>query len=105
LLDRLNQLTRADVTTRNPERAKRFQALQDDLEERIARLAEEENLEALRPALDGNEIMQHLGLKPGPLVGEAWSYLMEVRLDRGPIDRGEAERLLDEWAREKGIGP
>jgi poly(A) polymerase len=105
LLDLLNQLTRADVTTRNPERAKRFQALQDDLEERIARLAEEENLEALRPALDGNEIMRHLGLEPGPLVGEAWNYLMEVRLDRGPIEREEAERLLDEWAREKGIGP
>jgi poly(A) polymerase len=103
LLDRLNQLTRADVTTRNPERAKRFQVLQDDLEERIARLAEEENLEALRPALDGNEIMEHLGLGPGPLVGEAWRYLMEVRLDRGPLDRGEAERLLDGWAREKGI--
>jgi poly(A) polymerase len=105
LLDRLNQLTRADVTTRNPERAKRFQALQDDLEERIARLAEEENLEALRPALDGNEIMRHLRLKPGPLVGEAWTYLMEVRLDRGPIEREEAERLLDAWAREKGIEP
>jgi poly(A) polymerase len=104
LLDRLNQLTRADVTTRNPERAKRFQALQDDLEERIARLAEEENLQALRPALDGDEIMEHLDLAPGPLVGEAWRYLMEVRLDRGLIERAEAERLLDEWAREKGIG-
>jgi poly(A) polymerase len=104
LLDRLNQLTRADVTIRNPERAKRFQALQDDLEERIARLAEEENLQALRPALDGDEIMEHLDLAPGPLVGEAWRYLMEVRLDRGLIERAEAQRLLDEWAREKGIG-
>jgi len=86
------------------DRAKRFEALQDELEERIARLAEEENLQALRPALDGDEIMEHLDLAPGPLVGEAWRYLMEVRLDRGLIERAEAERLLDEWAREKGIG-
>ena len=71
LLDRLNQLTRADVTTANLFKAKQFRALQDDLEERIARLAEEENLDAMRPALDGNEIMEHLGLPPGPLVGEA----------------------------------
>ena len=103
LLDRLNQLTRADVTTRNPERAERFQRLQDDLEERIARLAEEENLQALRPALDGNEIMAHLGIAPGPLVGEARNYLMEIRMDRGPVEKDEAERLLDEWAVEKGL--
>jgi len=93
------------VTTRNPDRASRFRALQDDLEERIARLAEEENLEALRPALDGDEIMAHLGIPPGPLVGEAWRFLMEVRLDRGPIPAEEATRLLDEWARERGIDP
>ncbi|HEY7401214.1 MAG TPA: CCA tRNA nucleotidyltransferase [Actinomycetota bacterium] len=104
LLDKLNQLTRADVTTRNPERARRFQALQDDLEERIARLAEEENLRALRPDLDGNEIMEHLGIPPGPLVGEAWNFLMELRLDRGPLDKEEALRLLDEWATERGVG-
>jgi poly(A) polymerase len=103
LLDKLNQLTRADVTTRNPDRARRFRALQDDLEERIARLAEEENLRAIRPAIDGNEIMAHLGIGPGPLVGEAWNYLMEIRLDRGPIEKEEAIRLLDEWAREKGV--
>jgi poly(A) polymerase len=105
LLDRLNQLTRADVTTANLFRAKQFRALQDDLEERIARLAEEENLEAMRPALDGNEIMEHLGLAPGPLVGQAREHLMEIRLERGPIDRDEALRLLDEWAAERGIGP
>ncbi len=103
LLDQLNQLTRADVTTRNPERAMWFQGLQDDLEERIARLAEEENLQALRPELDGNEIMAHLGISPGPLVGEAWNYLMEVRIDRGPIKKDEAKRLLDEWAKDKGL--
>jgi poly(A) polymerase len=105
LLDKLNQLTRADVTTGNLFRARQFQALQDDLEERIARLAEEENLEAMRPALDGNDIMDHLGVPPGPLVGEARDYLMELRLDRGVIDRDEALRLLDEWAAERGIEP
>jgi poly(A) polymerase len=104
LLDRLNQLTRADCTTRNPLRAKQLAALQDDLEERIARLAEEENLEAMRPALDGREIMEHLGLEPGPLVGEAREYLMEIRLERGPIEKDEAYRLLDEWAAGKGLG-
>ena len=102
LLDPLNQLTRADVTTGNRFRAKQFQALQDDLEERIARLAEQENLQALRPPLDGNEVMEHLGVPPGPVVGEALDYLMEQRMERGPIDEDEAYRLLDEWWRERG---
>ena len=105
LLDKLNQLTRADVTTGNRFRAKQFQALQDDLEERIARLAEQENLEAMRPPLDGNEVMAHLGVGPGPIVGEALNELMEIRLDRGPIEKDEAYRLLDEWAAEKGLLP
>jgi poly(A) polymerase len=102
LLDKLNQLTRADVTTRNERRAAKFQGLQDDLEERIARLAEEENLEALRPALDGKQVMDHLGLEPGPEVGEALAFLMELRLERGPIPEDEAYDLLDEWAAERG---
>jgi poly(A) polymerase len=97
LLDRLNQLTRADCTTQNPLKAKRLEALQDDLEERIARLAEEENLERMRPPLDGNQVMEHLGIPPGPLVGEAREYLMELRLERGPVDEDEAYGLLDEW--------
>jgi poly(A) polymerase len=103
LLDRLNQLTRADVTTRDPKRAERFARLQDDLEERIARLAEQENLEAMRPPLDGRQVMAHLGIEPGPLVGEALGYLMEVRMERGEIPQDEAYRLLDEWARGRGI--
>jgi poly(A) polymerase len=103
LLDRLNQLTRADCTTRNPLRAKQLAALQDDLEDRIARLAEEENLEAMRPPLDGNEVMSHLGLEPGPVVGEALEFLMDVRMERGPIDKDEAYEVLDEWAAEKGL--
>ncbi|MEP6476364.1 MAG: CCA tRNA nucleotidyltransferase [Actinomycetota bacterium] len=98
LLDRLNQLTRADVTTGNRFRAKQFQALQDDLEERIARLAEEENLDAMRPPLDGTQVMQRLGVEPGPLIGEALTYLMELRLERGPIEEAEALELLDAWA-------
>ena len=104
LLDRLNQLTRADVTTRDPKRAERFAHLQDDLEERIAKLAEQENLEAMRPPLDGTQVMEHLGLAPGPQVGQALAYLMEVRLDRGPIDVEEAYALLDAWAREHDVG-
>lgn len=105
LLDRLNQLTRADCTTRNPFRARELASLQDDLEERIAHLAEEENLEAMRPPLDGREVMERLGIDPGPLVGEALSYLMELRLERGPIEKEDALRLLDEWAAERDAGP
>ena len=104
LLDRLNQLTRADVTTGNRFRAKQFQALQDDLEERIARLAEEENLEALRPPLDGRQVMERLGIEPGPLIGEALAYLMELRIERGPIDEAEAFELLEAWAAGREAG-
>jgi poly(A) polymerase len=103
LLDRLNLLTRADCTTQNPAKAREFSRLQDELEERIARLAEEENLAAIRPPLDGNQIMEHLGIGPGPLVGEAREYLLELRMDRGPIPDEEAYRLLEEWARQKGL--
>jgi poly(A) polymerase len=103
LLDRLNQLTRADCTTQNPFKAKKLEALQDDLEERIARLAEEENLQAMRPPLDGRQVMEHLGVGPGPVVGRALDMLMEVRLERGPIESDEAYRLLDSWyAGERG---
>jgi poly(A) polymerase len=103
LLDRLNQLVRADCTTQNPFRAKQLAALQDDLELRIARLAEQENLERIRPPLDGNEVMEHLGLSPGPLIGEALSFLLEERLERGPIDKAEAYGLLDDWAGKRGL--
>jgi poly(A) polymerase len=103
LLDRLNQLTRADCTTQNPAKAKVLSRLQDELEERIARLAEEENLAAIRPPLDGNQVMERLGISPGPLVGEALAYLLEIRMDRGPISEDEAYGLLDEWASQKGL--
>jgi poly(A) polymerase len=103
LLDRLNQLTRADVTTANRFKAKQFRALMDDLEERIARLAEEENLEAMRPPLDGRQIMEHLDLEPGPLVGQAREFLMEQRLEHGLIPEAEAYAMLDAWAAERGL--
>jgi poly(A) polymerase len=103
LLDKLNQLTRADCTTRDPKRAQRFARLQDELEERIARLAEQENLEAMRPPLDGRQVMERLGLEPGPVVGEALAFLMEIRMERGEIPGDEAYELLEAWARERGI--
>ena len=105
LLDRLNQLTRADCTTQNRFKAKKLEALQDDLEERIARLAEEENLDAMRPPLDGSQVMEHLGIGPGPMIGKALDHLMEVRLERGPVDVEEAHRLLDEWWAEQERPP
>jgi len=104
LLDELNALVRADCTTQNPKKAKFLAGLQDEFEVRLAALAEAENLRDLRPALDGNEIMRHLGIPPGPQVGEAWQFLLEQRLERGPMDREEALKLLDEWwaGRERG---
>jgi poly(A) polymerase len=103
LLDRLNQLTRADCTTRNPQKAKQLAALQDDLEDRIARLAERENLDAMRPPLDGRQVMQRLGIEPGPLVGEALAHLMELRLERGPMTEDEGYEALEAWARDRGL--
>ena len=105
LLDKLNQLTRADVTTRNERKATRFERLQDHLEERIAHLAEQENLEQLRPPLDGRRVMEHLGLAPGPQVGEALAHLMELRIERGPVPEDEALAALDAWAAERGLEP
>ena len=103
LLDDLNQLTRADVTTRNPNRAEAFRRLQDELEERIAVLAEQENLDAMRPPLDGLQVMERLGLEPGPLVGDALAHLMELRLEGGPMGEDEAYEALEAWARERGL--
>ncbi len=98
LLSRLHKLVRADCTTRNRRRAARLQANYDDLEHRIAELAEKEDLERVRPDLNGNEIMEILGIPAGPQVGQAWQYLKELRLDRGPLSREEAvEELLAWW--------
>jgi poly(A) polymerase len=97
LLPRLHKLVRADCTTRNKRRASLLQANYDDLEARIAELAAKEDLERVRPDLDGNEIMEILGIPAGPQVGEAWRYLKELRLDRGPLSRDEATAELMKW--------
>ncbi|MEX3505300.1 CCA tRNA nucleotidyltransferase [Corynebacterium sp. LK2510] len=101
LLPRLNKLVRADCTTRNPKKARRLQRTYDHLEERIAELAAKEDLARVRPDLDGNEIMQILGLSPGPEVGKAWSYMKELRLERGELDREEAISELKKWWEEE----
>ena len=96
-LERLNALTRADVTTRNKRKADRLSHAYDDLESRIALLREQEELEALRPELDGAQIMEILNLKPSKEVGEAYNFLMEIRLDEGTIGHEEAKKRLLEW--------
>jgi poly(A) polymerase len=100
LLPRLHKLVRADCTTRNRRKAVALQRTYDDLERRIERIRAEEDLAAVRPDLDGNTIMELLGLKPGPDVGRAWRYLKELRLDRGPLSREEAEAELRRWAQD-----
>ncbi|MDD7812224.1 CCA tRNA nucleotidyltransferase [Mycobacterium sp. CSUR Q5927] len=102
LLGRLHKLVRADCTTRNKRRAARLQASYDQLEERIAVLAEQEDLQRVRPDLDGNEIMTLLGIPAGPQVGRAWSYLKELRLERGPLSREEATAELLAWWQTQG---
>lgn len=97
LLERLHILTRADVTTRNRRKEARLRGAYDELERRIAALAEQEELAAIRPDLDGEQIMAILGLRPGPLVGEAYRFLLETRLDEGPLGAEEAERRLRDW--------
>jgi poly(A) polymerase len=104
LLPRLHKLTRSDVTTRNKRKAAGLAADYDALEERIARIAAEEDLARVRPDLDGNAIMELLGVPPGPVVGRAWRHLKDLRLERGPLPRDEAEAELLRWARDEGIG-
>jgi poly(A) polymerase len=103
LLDRLHKLTRSDCTTRNRRKAAQLSADYDALEARIAHIAAQEDLDRIRPDLDGNAIMELLGVPPGPIVGRAWRHLKEVRLDRGPLDRDEAKAELIRWAIAEGI--
>jgi poly(A) polymerase len=105
LLSRLHKLVRADCTTRNRRKAQALQRTYDSLEERIERLRAEEDLARVRPDLDGNAIMELLGLEPGPLVGQAWRHLKELRLDRGPLTPEEAEAELRAWAHQRGLTP
>jgi poly(A) polymerase len=102
LLGQLHKLVRADCTTRNKRRAARLQANYDDLEARIAELAANEDLQRVRPDLDGNAIMDLLGIPAGPQVGEAWRYLKELRLDRGPLTHEEATAELLSWWKARG---
>jgi poly(A) polymerase len=99
LLERLHVLTRADCTTRNRRKAERLRRTYDQLEQRIIALRAQEELEAIRPDLDGNEIMTILDVPPGPLVGAAYRHLLELRMEHGPLGRQRArEELLAWWA-------
>ena len=100
-LVRLHKLTRADCTTRNKRKAAMLQATYDHLEQRIELLAAQEELASIRPDLNGQEIMELLGIGPSPLVGRAYKHLMELRLDNGPMPRAEAEAALLEWWRQQ----
>ena len=103
-LERLHVLTRADCTTRNQRKADRLRRTYDDLESRIERLSSEEELAAIRPDLDGNQIMEILGVGPGREVGEAYRHLLELRLDNGPMSQEEATQALLAWAADRGQG-
>jgi poly(A) polymerase len=102
LLNRLHKLTRADCTTRNKRKAAALARSYDAFEERIAALAEQEELDALRPVLDGNEIMAELGLPPGPAVGAAYRYLLDLRIEQGPMSRADAVAALRSWWESRG---
>jgi poly(A) polymerase len=100
-LARLHVLTRADCTTRNARKAERLRRSYDDLEQRIDRLSEEEELASIRPDLDGRQIMEILGISPGRDVGAAYQFLLERRLDHGPASYDEAKAALLEWWAER----
>ncbi|MEV0121714.1 CCA tRNA nucleotidyltransferase [Streptomyces sp. NPDC050703] len=97
LLERLHKLTRSDCTTRNKRKANALSRAYDGLEERIARLQEQEELDSIRPDLDGNEIMEILDVRPGPVIGQAYKFLLELRLENGPMEREAAVAALKEW--------
>ena len=101
LRSELIELTRADCTTRNERKARMLQRRMDDLEERIARLEEAEELAAIRPDLDGNRVMEVLGIGPGRDIGTALDFLLELRLEEGPLSEEEAERRLRAWWQER----
>jgi poly(A) polymerase len=96
-VERLHVLTRADCTTRNAKKADRLRRTYDDLESRIARLSEEEELASIRPDLDGSQIMEILGIPPGPDVGKAYRFLLDLRLDNGPMTEDAARAALLSW--------
>jgi poly(A) polymerase len=97
LLAELNVLTRCDCTTRNEKKALMLSRRMDDLEARIAALAAQEELQAIRPEMDGSAVMAHLGLAPGPLVGKAMKFLLELRLEEGLLGQDVVRERLDAW--------
>ncbi len=101
-LERLHRLTKADITTQNRRKAEFLRAAYEDLEERIAALQEQEELDSLRPELDGKQIMELLGLGPSPQVGKAYQFLLDLRMEEGLVGRQEAERRLLAWWQENG---
>ena len=103
LLEPLNELVRCDITTANPRREREITKRLDELELRIAELSEQEELAALRAPIDGHQVMEYLGIQPGPMVGEIMEILLERRIEDGPYSEAEAYRLVREWALEKGI--
>ncbi|AVZ74092.1 CCA tRNA nucleotidyltransferase [Streptomyces lunaelactis] len=102
LLTRLHKLTRSDCTTRNKRKAGALSRAYDGLEERIAQLQEQEELDAIRPDLDGNQIQEVLGVGPSPVIGKAYAFLLELRLENGPMGRDAAVAALKEWWAEQG---
>jgi poly(A) polymerase len=105
LLDDLNELTRCDCTTRDARKAAALGRRMDELEQRVAELQEQEELAKIRPPLDGREVMELLEVPPGPIVGEALAYLLDLRLDEGPIAPEDARQRLLEWARNRPRDP
>jgi len=105
LLERLHKLVRSDCTTRNKRKALNLSQTYDELESRISRLAEQEELAAIRPDLDGTEIMAILDLEPGPLVGKAYKHLLELRMEHGPLDHDRAVAELRTWYEANRVNP
>ncbi|MCG7427814.1 CCA tRNA nucleotidyltransferase [Helcobacillus massiliensis] len=103
VLQHLHRLTRADCTTRNKRKARRLASAYDDLERRIDELAQQEEIDAIRPDLDGRQIMEILDLAPGPVVGEAYKHMLEVRMDEGPLSQEEATERLRAWWRARSV--
>ncbi|MCW2549789.1 MAG: metal dependent phosphohydrolase, partial [Mycobacterium sp.] len=105
LLERLHVLVRSDCTTRNRRKAASLAASYDLLEQRIELLRKKEELDRIRPDLNGDEIGEALGIRPGPMIGKARNYLLELRMEEGPLGPEEARKRLLEWAAKQGIGP
>jgi len=101
LLTHLHLLTRADCTTRNKKKADGLAKTYDQLEKRIEDLMAQEELNKIRPDLTGDEIMQILDIKPSPIVGKAYDFLLELRLEHGPLGAEKAKTELLKWWREQ----